>query len=721
MGGANVLSGGCGPLCLHRTGGLLLVAALLWPALLPVYADETVTLAQRPFGSVAPAAQFERFFLDARRLAAATTPAWSSAEGDLSAWGPAVIFPLLGPGVPSPMVLGLAHPLESEGTAPALLFRTLGLYAAKSRLPFAETPTLMRTVRRNLRTIERATRDLDAFTSGKDLSGWGSIGAGAWLAYLELLYRDYFEVADADAARWNHDGVRIVEQLLIRGLLPDGGFRRDPRDEQLTLWPTALAIYALVKAYENEELVKYETAAIAAVAALDALRAGDGSYHTTTEKAQQDARANAYLAGALLLLFKDTGDTQYRDRAVAILRWLTSGGGAAASARDAALSSHIAYLAMLLDSLATQPFENMLGRRPMRLSVELGAPATKTVEDIAARLRPADFRYRALFDGVLHTLVERLPPAAGDVAYDYGDGPGYAASVLLSGADRTFAPQLVRRQVHLLAWPRPQNFDEIAFGADALFAAHDYPDAVDAVAVGTALRRYLLLSGGLALADRSYPDWLDWLTNGGGFEYGPTVIGAQIASAQLRFAERFPNEKVAWFLQPLQIGRALIDGADRSAWDAARHVYRARPGTDSIWLLPNAMMINDLLQAHRLTNEASYLARAEEVAGGLDVLWDDQRGAYFASSDQMGDSAYQSLSTNSYAARALLRLHQATRKSSYRDRALRVFDFINRDLYSSGIIYHHLYRGRRATGDIWCTGCNWRVLSYLAELAQTAS
>ena len=29
----------------------------------------------------------------------------------------------------------------------------------------------------------------------------------------------------------------------------------------LTLWPTALAIYALVKAYENQELVKYESAA----------------------------------------------------------------------------------------------------------------------------------------------------------------------------------------------------------------------------------------------------------------------------------------------------------------------------------------------------------------------------------------------------------------------------------------------------------------------------
>ena len=683
-----------------------------------VRADETVTLAQRQFAAGSPAAPFQSFFVAARRLAASTTPAWSSADNDLSAWGPALVFPLLGQGVPSETVLGLAGPLETEGTAPILLFRTLGLYAAKSRVPFTKTPTLRHAVSRNLRTIERATRDLDALTATKELAAWGSIGAGAWLAYLELLYRDYFALQDADAARWNADGIRVVEQLLVRGRLPDGGFRQDPRDEQSSLWPTALAIHALVKAYENEELVKYESAAMAAAAALDAMRAEDGTYFSTTAKTERDPRANAYLAGALLLLFKDTGDMHYRDRAVAILRWLATGPGAAASASDAALGSHVAHLTMLLDSLATQPYENILGRRPMRLTVELGAPSAKLVDAMAAQLRPAAFRYRELFDAVLHTLVERVPQAAGDIAYDYGDAPGYAASVLLDGGDKTIAPQIVRREERLLSRPWPRHFDEISFGAGALFAAHDHPDVVDAAVADRSLRRYLLFSGGLAVADRYYLDWLDWLTNGGGFEYGPTVLGAQIATTQLRYAERFPDQRVGWLLQPLQVGRALTDGADRSAWDAAQHVYRARPGSDSIGLLPNTMMIIDLLQAHALTHEASYLARAEDVAGGLDVLWDDQRGAYFASSEQMGDNAYQSLSTNSYAALALLRLSQAAGKLAYRDRALRVFDFINHDLYAGGVVYHHLYRGRRATGDIWCTGCNWRVLSELVELAR---
>ena len=697
-------------------GVAIYVTAALLAVGQPARADETVTLAQRVFGAGSPAAQFQLCFTAARRLAASTTPAWNSADGDLSAWGPALIFPLLGQGVATETVLGLAGPLEAEGTAPLLLFRTLGLYAAKSRVPFTGTPTLRKAVSRNLRTIERATRDLESFTASKDLAGWGSIGAGAWLAYLELLYRDYFALEDAGAARWNADGIRVVDELLARGRLPNGGFRRDPRDEELSLWPTALAIEALVKAYENEELVKYESAAIAAVAALASLRAEDGIYFSSPAKTEKDARANAYLAGALLLLFKDTGDVQYRDRAVAILRWLTTGAGATACSGDAALSSHVAHVTMLLDSLATQSYENILGRRPMRLSVELGAPSAKAVDAMGAQLRPPAFRYRELFDAVLHTLVERVPQVKGDVGYDYGDAPGYAAGALLDGGDKTIAPSIVQREERLLVRPRPRDFDEISFGAGALFAAHDHPDVVDAVAAAQSLRRYVVLSGGLAIADRYYLDWLDWLTSGGGFAYGPTILGAQIATMQLRYAGIFPAQSVGWFVRPLQVGRALIDGADRMAWDPARHVYRARPGADSVALLPNAMMIIDLLQAHAAARDAAYLARAEEAAGGLDALWDDQRGAYFASSEQMGDNAYESLSTNSYAALAFLRLSQAAEKRAYLDRALRVFDFINRDLYAGGVVYHHLYRGRRASGDIWCTGCTWRVRSELAEL-----
>jgi hypothetical protein len=699
----------------RRVFWLLFGAAVASAIALRGRADETVTLTQRQFVSGSAAAPFQAFFSEARRLAASTTPAWNSVDGDLGAWGPALIFPLLARGVPHATVSGLAAPLATEGTVPVLLFRTIGLYAAKSQLAFTDTPTLRAAIDRNLRTLERAAGDAAVLPPGPEFSGWGSIGAGAWLAYLELLHRDYFDLDDASGARWSTDGVRRLDQLLVRGQSREGGFRREPRDEQLALWPSVLAMYALVKAYENEELVRYESAAIKAAAAIEGLRADDGSYFSTPEKTVKDVRANIYCAGALLLLFKDTGDAQYRERAVAVLRWVTGGAGAAVIARDAGLSAHVAYLALLLDSLTTQPYENLLGRRPMRVTVELG---TATAQDMAARLRPADFRYREMFDGVLRTLVERTPHAAGDFAYDYGDAPGYAADVLLAAGDTALAAEIIQRQQRLLSWPHPRDFDEISFGVGALFAAFEHPDAVDATAADASLRRYLLLSGGVAFADRYYLDGLDWLTNGGGFEYGPTVLGAQIAATQLRYAARFPDRKVGWLLHPLQVGRALIDAADQAAWNAGRHVYRAYPPRDTIWLLPNAMMIIDLLQLHQLTSEATYLGRAEEVATGLEVLWDERRGAYFANAEQTGDNAYQSLSTNSYAALALLRLYEATQKAPYRDRALRVFDFMRRDLYAGGVLAHHLYHGRRAGGDVWCTGCNWRVLSELMEVAR---
>jgi hypothetical protein len=699
----------------RRVAALAICVAFL---VSPAHAVETVTLARRQFAPTSPAAPSQRFFSDARRLAASTTPAWKATDTDLSAWGPALIFPLLARNVPKDAVLDLAAPIAQSAPAPTLLFRTLGLYAAKSRLPFTRTPTLMHAIDRNLELIGRAARDLKTLAAaGPELRDWGSIGVGAWVAYLELLYRDYGDLGVPGASRWNANGLRTLEGLLEQGLLADSrGFRRNPREDELSLWPSALMIYALVKAYENEELVKYETAATATAAAVETLRAGNGSYFSTAARTHADARANAYLAGALLLLAKDTGDAAYRDRALEIIRWLTSKGGAPAVARDAGIALHTAYLILLADSLATQPYEDLLGRRPMRHTPELGTASA--VDQMLARLRPGDFRYRTMFDAVFRTLFEHVPQARGDFAYDYGDSPGYAASVLLNAGDGTTARQILDREERLLSWPRPRNFDEMAFGTSALFAALDHPKEVNATAAAGALRRYLWLSGGIAFADRYYLDWLDWFTGGGGYGYGPTVLGAQVASTHLHYAERFPDQKVGWLLQPLGLARAMIEAANASAWDGERHIYRARPESDEVWLLPNAMMILDLLVAHQVTGEAGYQERAEEVARGLDALWDDKRGAYFASSGQMGDAAYESLSTNSYAALAFLRLYEATGDPAYRSRALAVFDFISRDLYADGVVYHHLYRGRRSSGDIWCVGCNWRVLAELMEFAK---
>jgi hypothetical protein len=45
-----------------------------------------------------------------------------------------------------------------------------------------------------------------------------------------------------------------------------------------------------------------------------------------------------------------------------------------------------------------------------------------------------------------------------------------------------------------------------------------------------------------------------------------------------------------------------------------------------------------------------------------------------------------------------------------------VIDFLLEDLYEGGIVYHHLHKGLACTGDIWCPGCNFRILQYMDYL-----
>ncbi|HTO57895.1 MAG TPA: hypothetical protein VMJ74_08865, partial [Pseudomonadales bacterium] len=195
-----------------------------------VGADQSVSLSAREFSRNSPVAGYRDAFGSARRRAADTTAAWTSASDDLAAWGPALIFPLLGAGLSSDTVIALAAPLQDRDPAPKLLWRTLGLYAAKSRVPFDETPPLLAAVNRNLGAINRAARDIDAFVDTPELKPWGPIGLGAWVAYLDLLFRDYWDLGNPGAESWDADGLKIVSDLLTRGRLADGkGFRAELR------------------------------------------------------------------------------------------------------------------------------------------------------------------------------------------------------------------------------------------------------------------------------------------------------------------------------------------------------------------------------------------------------------------------------------------------------------------------------------------------------------
>ncbi|HYD47167.1 MAG TPA: hypothetical protein VEB21_02400, partial [Terriglobales bacterium] len=122
--------------------------------------------------------------------------------------------------------------------------------------------------------------------------------------------------------------------------------------------------------------------------------------------------------------------------------------------------------------------------------------------------------------------------------------------------------------------------------------------------------------------------------------------------------------------------------------------------------------------AYTQTHQHQWIERAESVARGIEPLWHEERGAYAASAAQRGDDGHFSLSTNSYAAEALLALRHATGQNHYRSRAERIVDFIRRELFRDGIALAHVHRGRAASGDIWCSGCNWRLLGLLWRLGE---
>jgi uncharacterized protein YyaL (SSP411 family) len=194
------------------------------------------------------------------------------------------------------------------------------------------------------------------------------------------------------------------------------------------------------------------------------------------------------------------------------------------------------------------------------------------------------------------------------------------------------------------------------------------------------------------------------------------VINAQIAALHAAAAPRFEGQPIGYLVDPASTAHRLIQGVDREVWSDSQQVYLARVKGGGAELLPNAMMIIALVRLAQLTHDSSLLERAEQVVGGLQVLWDEERGAYAATQDRRGVDGYFSLSTNTYAAEALFALAAARDEIDHRRRARQILRFILRDLYADGVLYHHVDHGRRAAGDIWCSGCNWRTVRLVASL-----
>jgi hypothetical protein len=298
------------------------------------------------------------------------------ADGEEAAW--AAVLALANGAIPPGDVA--ATPLGREASPAVLLWRTLALYAMRAAAPEVESPALRDRVTRNLAALAHAVEQPDSLRSG-DAQRFGALGLTAWVAWLHLLYRSYWDL-EADAGEIGERGLGRLEELLARGRAADGvAFAAEHGDGACSPLATALAVLALSQAYENEELVRYEDDAFAAAAACT----GDG----------RDPVVRAYRALALLELVKNSGSTSLRDEA----RRLLAGAGAA----PATLVFARRMLAHLDGEDAGGPVAP-LGFRPLRRARRPAAVAPAALRDP---------ELRALFDSVFATLTERVPRRAG--------------------------------------------------------------------------------------------------------------------------------------------------------------------------------------------------------------------------------------------------------------------------------------------------------------------
>jgi hypothetical protein len=574
--------------------------------------------------------------------------------------------------------------------------RVLQLYRERAERPFDADPE------RRDAVIEGLARVVDEARA----AARRPVFAAARAAWLHLVFRNHWDL-DPAAPGVNATGLALLDEVLGRGRAPaEGAFAADWDGAVPSRLATAMAALALAQAYENEELVRLEDVAVAAAAALE------GSSRADTP---EDRLADALLATALLMLHKNSGDPARRAAADRVLARLDG-----VAIADDATAAQLAIARAMRARLAGEDTRPAFGFRALR-PPPAAPPAFP--EDVRRRLAALpDARLAALFEGVYATLVVRLPRTAGDFAWDYGDSPGYAAEVLHATGRDDLVREIAARERSLVARPTPARLTEISFGVDALAAAAGDPDPAHARPAEAAWRRAVAFGALVSSFDRHYLDRLDAWTGGGGYDYGATTLSAQVALTQLAFAARRPGEALlAGLLDPARVGARIAEACDRIAWSPELRLYRSGAGRDAApSLLSNATLLLLLLRLHE-RGETGALDRAAQVASGLDALWDPVRGAYFANPAERDGGGYTSLSSNSYALLALLRLHRATGAPIHLERARAVAEFIRRDLHAGGVLHHHVHRGRPTAGDLWCPGCSWRVLAILLEWARGAT
>lgn len=555
----------------------------------------------------------------------------------------------------------------------------------------------------------------------------------ALLAWSNLLYRDFWDWPPDTLYAYPGVGLELLEGVREKAWDGEMGYYLSrPWDHGLDIPSNGWMILSLMKAFENEELTPYQNAAEDAAAALEALwDEGRGGYFSAAAPLDDSKTLaeNNLAVTALLVLYKNLGKPLYLDRAEKTLtfiadrlyadgrlfRVLRKGIIEEAEGWSVGENFHFLYNVLLAEGLTSGTCGNMLGRRPMHCAEH----------PLPGGIRPGLSRPRVseAFDAILETLLYGVPWRDGDMMYDYGDMPGYASWVLFDLARETgeeeyaeVATTVADRIVRLIHEDLLYYLTEISFGGYSLLAAERYYGAERPV-YEEELDGLLGLAAFLARVDDYYLDILDRLTGGGNYGYGATTLTAQVAY-QLFLSRYYPPDtfRPQWDEYP-KVALKMVETANVEAWDEQGGYYYKSPDEPEIYLMADGYMVYTLVEAYRYTGNPEHLDRARRVVAAMDrILRDDDDGGFYAMPPALPSLGYKSLSSNSYAFKACALLYHATGEAEYLEMARSVIDFLLDDLYKEGIVYHHVYEGAACTGDIWCPGCNFRILQYMDYL-----
>ena len=581
------------------------------------------------------------------------------------------------------------------------------------------------------------TMDHQAEGAGHYLEGTssekGPTEVTALLAWSNLLYRDFWDWPRQAPYAYPGVGLSLLEAVREKAWDEEAGYyRARPWAHGPDISSNGWMILCLMKALENEELTVYQEGAEEAASALEALWDDEqGGYFSTGEPIgrSKTLAENNLVVTALLALYKNLGERYYLDRAEETMAFvaeeLHAGGKLFSTVRDGVLDEgegwsvgegfHFLYNALLAESLTDEPCRNILGRRPMHCE---DRPLPGNISPGRSRTR-----YPGAFDAILSTLLYKVPWRDGDIMYDYGDMPGYASAVLFNLARETGEDEYAERAtavadriVRLIHEDLVYYLAEISFGGYSLYAAKKYYGA-DRLVYEEELDRLLGLAAFLANLDDGYLDIVDRLTGGGNYGYGATTLTAQVA--YLLFLSRYyPPDgfRPMWDQYP-KVALRMVEAANREAWDEAGGYYYKSSTEPEIYLMADGYMVYTLVEAYRYTGNPEHIDRARRVVASLErILGDSRRGGFYALPPALPALGYKSLSSNSYAFKACALLYHVTGEAEYLDKARGVIDFLMEDLYEGGIVYHHLHKDLACAGDIWCPGCNFRILQYMDYL-----